>query len=127
MSFDPTMPFQSILAKVLAQNRDALGVLFLDESGETVDVACGSISADDMQLLGAYVGIYLRQVERFLSPDQHGAVRWLQIEDRDLNVYTIPLPDGYHLVLAQKSPSLTAVARRTMEEAREQLVRELFH
>jgi hypothetical protein len=121
------MHFQPILDDVLARNRDAVGVLFLDDSGETVDVACASISPDDMRLLGAYVGIYLRQVARFLSPDQHGAVRWLQIEDRDLNVYTVPLRDGYHLVLAQKSPSLTAVARRTMEEARERLVRELFH
>lgn len=121
------MPFQYILANVLAQNDDAVGVLFLDDSGETVDVACASMSPDDMKLLGAYVGIYLRQVERFLAAEEHGAVRWLQIDDRDLNVYTVPLTEGYHLVLAQRSPSLTAVARRTLEEAREALVRELFH
>jgi hypothetical protein len=120
------MPFQYILANVLAQNRDAVGVLFLDDSGETVELACASISPDDMRLLGAYVGIYLRQLARFLSAEEHGAVRWLQIEDRDLNVYTVPLAEGYHLVLAQRSPGLTAMARRTMEQAREQLVRALF-
>ncbi|HVS15040.1 MAG TPA: hypothetical protein VMV46_14025 [Thermoanaerobaculia bacterium] len=120
------MPFRYILANVLAQTEDAVGVLFLDESGETVELACSTLSPDDMRLLGAYVGIYLRQIARFVDAETYGEVAWLQVEDRELNVYAVPLAEGYHLILAQRSPGLTAVARRNLEQARVQLVRELF-
>ena len=38
----------------------------------------------------------------------------------------MPLPDGYYLVLVQRRPALAGLARRTMEEACDQLQRALF-
>ena len=38
----------------------------------------------------------------------------------------MPLPDGYYLALVQRLPALVARARATMEDAAEQLKRELF-
>ena len=40
------MPFQYTLANLLAENEGALGVLFLDETGETVDLACAEYTRD---------------------------------------------------------------------------------
>lgn len=54
------MPFQYILANLLAHNDGAVGVLFLDDTGETVDFACSDYSPYQMRVVGAYVGIYLR-------------------------------------------------------------------
>jgi hypothetical protein len=54
--------FQFVLANLLANNQDCLGVLFLDGSGETVDMACAGLSPYEMRVLGAYLGIYLRQM-----------------------------------------------------------------
>ena len=33
------MPFQYVLANLLAKNEGAVGVLFLDDSGETIDLS----------------------------------------------------------------------------------------
>jgi len=118
--------FEFILADLLAKNESAVGCLFLDDSGETVDLACSEFSPYQMRVVGAYVGIYLRQMQAFLDEGGHGAPAWLHIEKDALHIYVMPLPDGYYLVLVQRAPGLAAQSRRTLEHARDQLVRELF-
>lgn len=120
------MPFQYILANLLSQNDGAVGVLFLDDTGETVDFACSDYSPYQMRVVGAYVGIYLRQSESFLASTDLGSAKFLHVEKEGLHLYTMPLPDGYYLVLVQRRPALTGVARRTMENACDQLHRALF-
>lgn len=120
------MPYHYILANLLAENEGAVGVLFLDDTGETVDLAVAESSPYQMRVVGAYVGIYLRQMETFLRSEGHGEPRWLHIEKDGLHLYAVPLPDGYYLVLVQRAPALAATARRALEAAREQLSRALF-
>ena len=120
------MPYQYILANLLAQNEGAVGVLFVDDSGETVDLACADFTPFQMRVVGAYVGIYLRQMQQFLEESGSGEARWLHIEKDRLHIYVAPLPDGYFLVLVQRTPALSAAARRSLESACEQLTRELF-
>lgn len=120
------MPFQYILANLLAQNEGAVGVLFLDDSGETIDVACSEFSPYQMKVVGAYIGIYLRQTEQFLQDVGYGGTRWLHVEKEALHLYARPLPDGYYVVLVQRSPALSSRARRTLDDACDQLARELF-
>jgi hypothetical protein len=120
------LPFEYLLANLLAQNDDAVGVLFLDDTGETVDLACAEFSPYQMRVVGAYVGIYLRQTERFLAGARYGAPKVLHVEKDSLHIYTMPLPDGYYLVFVQRRPALTAKAIRTMQDACVQLQRELF-
>ena len=118
--------FQYVLANLLAQNDGVVGVLFLDGSGETVDIACSEFGHYEMRVLGAYLGIYLRQVERLLTGNDLGRPRMIHIEKRAVDIYAMPLPDGYYLALVQRHPALVARARRTLEEAVAQLERELF-
>ena len=120
------MPYQYILGNLLAQNEGAVGVLFLDDSGETIDVACSEFSPYQMKVVGAYVGIYLRQTEQFLQDSGQGTTQWLHVEKESLHLYARPLPDGYYVVLVQRSPALSCKARRTLDDACEQLSRELF-
>ena len=120
------MPFQYILGDLLASNKGTLGVLFLDDAGETIDLACTASSPHDMQLLAAYVGIYLRQLRRFLEPDSFGDLRMMHIESSDLHVFALPLADGYYIVLAQSAPALSALTRRKISRAGDLLMRELF-
>ncbi len=50
------MVFQYVLANLLAHNDHALGALFLDGTGETVDLACGTdFSPYEMRVIGAYL------------------------------------------------------------------------
>lgn len=119
------MPFQYILANLMAET-DAVGVLFLDELGETVDVSCSEFSLYEMRIVGAYLGIYLRQLGSFLKSQRAGASRMIHIEKEKLHIYAVALPDEYYLVLVQRPPALVARAQRQLARAANELARELF-
>jgi hypothetical protein len=119
------MPYHYILANLLAE-AGAVGVLFLDELGETVDVACSEFTPDEMRVLGAYLGIYLRQLDTFLGSAEMGSPQLVHVEKRRLNIYAKPLPDDYYLVLVQAQPALTGRARIALDKAAGELVRALF-
>lgn len=118
--------FQYVLANLLANNDDALGALFLDDNGETVDLACAGYTPYQMRVVGAYLGIYLRQIEKLFTDNDLGSPRVVHIEKRDIHIYAMPLPDGYYLVLVQRRPALVAHARITMADVAQQLTHELF-
>jgi predicted regulator of Ras-like GTPase activity (Roadblock/LC7/MglB family) len=118
--------FQYVLANLLANNDQALGALFLDDNGETVDLACAGYTPYQMRVVGAYLGIYLRQIEKVLIGNEVGEPRLVHIEKKAVHIYAMPLPDGYYLVLVQRLPALVGRARTTMVEAAAQLTRELF-
>src|SRR4051794_9751271 len=121
------MVFQYVLANLLAHNDHALGALFLDGSGETFDLACGTdFSPYEMRVIGAYLGIYLRQLERLLASNDLGEARMIHIEKKALHISVAPLPEGSPPALAQGHPAMVAQARETMNVAVEQLRQELF-
>ncbi len=120
------MPFQYILANLLAKNDGALAVLFVDEIGETVDLACSEFTPYDMRILGAYVGIYQRQLSEMLATSDYGELELLHIEKDSIHLYATSLPDGYSLVLVQRRPGMVARARETLKAARSEMSREIF-
>ena len=120
------MPFQYVLANLLADNPDAEAALFLDDAGETVDFACADQSPFEMRLLGAYLGIYLRLIGEMISGAQLGATRLFHIENPRHHLHLIALPDGYYLVLVQSRPAMVGKARWSLQAAAEQLKSEIF-
>jgi len=120
------MPFQYVLANLLADNPDAEAALFLDDTGETVDYACAEQRPYEMRLLGAYLGIYLRLIGGMFSEARLGATRLFHIERAHHHLHLIALPDGYYLVLVQRRPASVGRARRSLQAAAEQLMSEIF-
>ncbi len=120
------MPFQYTLANLMAHNEGAIAVLFLDETGETVDLTCADIQPFQMKIAGAYVGIYLRQLADLLGRADLGATEMLHIEKEDLHLYATPLPEGYYLVLIQRRPAMVARARKSLLRARDEITRAIF-
>lgn len=120
------MPFRYVLANLLAQSPDAVSVLFLDDAGETVEMACSDYRPFDMQLLGAYLGIYLRGIVGIVDGAEMGTTRLFHIERDRLHFHVVALPDGYSLALVQRRPTLVGEARRRLESAAEELRREVF-
>ncbi len=118
--------FQYVLANLLANNEGAVGVLFLDGNGETVDLACAAGSPYEMRVIGAYLGIYLRRLEKVFAQNHLGQPRLLHIERTAVHIYVVPLPDGYCLALVQRHPALVARACASLYDAVAQLRRELF-
>ncbi len=120
------MPFEYILADLVAKNDGALGALCLDADGETVEMACRDGTPYQVRVAGAYVTIYLRQLGAVLRDLDQGSALRLHIEREDLHMHAAVLPEGYCLVLLQRAPAQVWRAARTLEAARRDLARELF-
>lgn len=120
------MPFHYILGNLLAKNERAVGALFLDPTGETIDLACSEFNPYQMRVLGAYLGIHLRQAERILSSSWLGEPRMLHVELESLHVHAIPMEDGYYMALIQRPPVAVAQAHRSLRRAAEELAAEVF-
>src|ERR1700686_919417 len=118
--------FQYVLANLLANNEHCLGVLSLDATGETVEMACAGLSPSEMRGAGADLGIYLRQLRKMLTGNHLGSPLLVHIEKSGTHVYAVPLPDGYYLAMVQRQPALVARSRASLEEAVRQLEREVF-
>jgi len=120
------MPFQYTLANVLADAHGSIAVLFVDETGETVDLACSEFAPYDMKIAGAYIGIYLRQFRSILERSKMGEPELLHIEKPDMQLLAVPLPDEYFLVLVQRRPAMAGQARRVLLRAQAEIAREIF-
>jgi hypothetical protein len=120
------MPFQYILANLLAQNEDAVGVLFLDGTGEVVDLACGDYTPYQMRVLGAYLGIYFRQLQKVMDGYELGEIGHIHLERDNLHIHASTMDEGYYLVLVQRRPALVGGARRTLQAAAGELSKALF-
>ncbi len=120
------MPFRYILADLLAGVPGAVAVIFLDDSGETIDVATTDYSPEELKIFGAYLGISLRQARTLLEPTEFGGLDLIHIRWGHVNVHAVCLPDEYYLVLLQSAPAPTGLARRHMKTAVAALERELF-
>lgn len=118
--------FEYTLANLLADNEGAVAVLFVDETGETVDLACADFTPYQMKVVGAYVGIYLRRLAEVLTRADLGRAEIVHVEKDELHLYATPLPEDYFLVLVQRRPALVARARETLRRAREEIAREIF-
>lgn len=120
------MPFQYILANLLAESPNAVAVMFMDDAGETVDLATSEYQPFDVQIVGAYLGIYLRQVQAALETAGIGIPEAMQIRHENIHIHLHTLPDGYFLALIQKSAGLAGRGRYRVERAAHQLATELF-
>ncbi len=120
------MPFSYVLANLIARTDRCLGALFLDPSGETIELSCTEISPYQLRILGAYLGIHLRQLDRIAGSNALGEPTVLQIELDGLIVMAAPMPEGYYLVLVQRPPVRSAVARRELLKSAELLRQEAF-
>ena len=120
------MPFQYILANLLAEDPQAVAVMFLDDAGETVDLATSEYQPFDVQIVGAYLGIYLRQMQAALESASIGSPEAMQIEHERLVIHLRTLPDGYYLALVQRKGGLPGRGRYRVERAARQLTVELF-
>jgi hypothetical protein len=79
-----------------------------------------------MKIMGAYMGIYLRQMEALAERLDAGVPDVMHIEKDKIHLFTAQLPDGYHLILVQRRPAVVAISRRTLLQARDEIAREIF-
>lgn len=120
------MPFRYVLADLLARVPGAVAVVFLDDTGETIDLETTEYSAEELKVFGAYFGISLRHVRSFFAPTLLGEPELIHLRQGGVNVHAVCLPDEYYVVLLQSSAASTGIARRLLMNAVTDLERELF-
>ena len=120
------MPFQYILANLLAESPNAVAVMFLDDAGETVELATSEYAPFDVQIVGAYLGIYLRQTQAAFEAAGLGSPKAMHIQHADLHIHLRTLPEGYFLAMVHKGCGLPARGRHRVERAARELTSELF-
>jgi predicted regulator of Ras-like GTPase activity (Roadblock/LC7/MglB family) len=103
----------------------ALGAMFLDHEGEAVAVSGSQIPKYDLQVIGAYSGIFLSNARRVCEDVRLGAADRLKIQCHGSNLFIAALNDGYYMVLVLNSDSMDAFAWRHLLVARERLNQEI--
>lgn len=118
------MTFQNVLSRLVEDVDGAIGAMFLDWEGESVDLY-GWPDRHDMRLLGAYQGIFLNQLRRFSDEMELGDVTYFKIAFRGAQFFNAVLEDGYYLSLATEPQIVEGVAWQAMRRARRLLNEEI--
>jgi hypothetical protein len=109
--------YQQILDALIASLSGLLAAVLLDSEGETVVAAHRTGDEHSHRVLGAYQGIYLRDLARALARCGLGAVRVFSLDFGAMRVHTEALQDGYYVVLLTDDSVAPALARRQLSRA----------
>ncbi len=111
------MIYQDILESLILSRDGYRAAVLLDKEGETVVSAQKDGDPHAHQILGAYQGIYLRDLARAFSRCALGEVRSFSIDLPDSRVFTETLADGYYVVLMAEPAVPAGVARQSLARA----------
>lgn len=115
------MILQRILDALIESSPAFLAAVLLDYEGETVVAAARSGNDHDYRVLGAYQGIYLRDLLRAFARCEMGAVRSFWMEQDGARVLTHTLSDGYYIVLVTETTIPVGLAGDRVANAGEEL------
>jgi predicted regulator of Ras-like GTPase activity (Roadblock/LC7/MglB family) len=113
--------FQRILDALLASLEGLRAAVLLDNEGETVVASHRDGDDHSHRVIGAYQGIYLRDLARAFAHCGLGEIRSFTIEFSDSRVFTESLQDGYYVVLLASDAVPPSLARRQLGRAAEEL------
>ena len=120
------MPFRRILQELVQSTDGAVGAIFLDSEGETVQlVSAEGLAPDDLRFVGAWQGIFLAHLRNVCSELQAGPPRRFKIEFARAAVLSCDLKDGYYVVLLVKPATNEGVAWHRLHQCRDSLLAEM--
>ena len=122
------MIFRNILRDLLTSFPGAIGAMFLDQQGESVEVTTERpFDADDhdLKVIGAYVGIFLAQLHRICQTLEAGRPRRFKLQFLLTTILSCDLRDGYYLVLVVEAGTNEGLAWRRLEACRDRLLAEM--
>ncbi len=115
------MSFREIL-NTLLEAPGALGAAFIDPQGQAVAQA-GDPAVTDV--LGALQSVWLGEIGRASQRAGLGPVSDLSLEFANQQVLSAQVKEGYFLLVVFAAGGLPSVARARLEEARDELAREI--
>ncbi len=119
------MPFNYLLTNLLVDVPEAIGAIFLDDEGETVEWVTRHNDPFDLKVEGAYHSIFVRRLSTITRDNDAGPLKHYIIKGKALTSLTHTLPDGYYLLLILDRPAFLGQAIFFLERAAGVLTREL--
>ena len=122
------MAFQRILRQLVSRTHGALGAIFLDWEGETVEVVTERpLDADDhdLRVIGAYQGIFLNRLRELAAKLPVGRPLRFKIEFERSSTLSCDLKEGYYLVLVVDHDANEGLAWRQLLATRDEVLREM--
>ena len=122
------MPFLRILHELVSSTNGALGAIFLDQEGETVEVLTDRpLEADDndLKVIGAYSGIFLTRLRNMCSDTGIGRLDRFKIDFDATTILTCDLKDGYYVVLLVDASANEGMAWQRLVACRDRLLGEM--
>ncbi|HVR42452.1 MAG TPA: hypothetical protein VMS56_03315 [Thermoanaerobaculia bacterium] len=118
------MPFRKILADVVANVDGAVAALFVDHQGEAVEIV-GILPAWDLQVIGAYQGIFMTRIAAVSSSLDHGRPERFKIEwDRSM-ILNWGIDQEYYVALVLRAGSQEGLAWRALARGRDRIREEI--
>jgi predicted regulator of Ras-like GTPase activity (Roadblock/LC7/MglB family) len=119
------MIFQAILESLLQRGGAFRAAVLLDHEGETVVAAHRAGDDHDHRVVGAYQGIFLRDLSRAYSRCGLGPVDFFAMDRGPERIFTKSLIDGYYVVLLADRSVPVGLARHALESAAGELREQL--
>jgi hypothetical protein len=120
--------FRDILLGVLETTHGAIGAIFLDSEGESVEVVTArpfETDDHDLRVIGAYAGIFLAQLRRIADATDGGPAQRYKIDFAASRIFCCNLNDGYYLVLVVDPSAAESATWQGLERCRTSLLREM--
>ncbi len=120
--------FRRILHELILSTPGAIGAIFLDHEGETVEMLHDrpfDTDDHDIKVMGAYQGIFLMNLRELCDRTGIGAPHRFKVEFAEAKVLSRDLKDGYYLVFLVDRTAHEGLAWRNLEKCREQLLAEM--
>lgn len=122
------MSFGKILHELVAETPGAIGALFLDWEGETVEMLTGRpLDADDhdLKVIGAYQGIFLTQLRELCARTSAGTPHRFKVEFAGTVILSCDLQDGYYVVLVVDGSANEGLAWQGLMRCKAKLLAEI--
>ncbi len=112
------MPFHYVLTNLLVDVPEAVGAIFLDADGETIEwVSQRSSEPFQLKIEGAYQAVIKRQLDAAAVATGAGSLKSYALVGRKLATLTEVLPHGYYVVLVAHRTGSLGLARYHLRRA----------
>lgn len=118
--------FRQVLQEMVEQIPGARGAIFLDHEGEAVERFGDGVSDYQLQVIGAYQGIFLSQLRRLCEDLRQGELARFRVGCHDAALYVSDLSEGYYLVLITDRTANEGVTWNRLMQTREVLMQEII-